>query len=290
MLKSIISHLPDSDKIVICDNYTETLQFIKHLDFMRPLNPLLYIGGSQSNNKKNIDLFFNNPEYRVLLTTRQKGGEGINLQIANHIVLLNCWYTVKDIIQIIGRIKRKGQTKPTYAYIFGNNLFNCIEQGLPKPAYVLKEDMDFYIMIRKKKMMCEQWGIHIETQFPSMKAFYNYETLEHDFNQFLEERESKESPKEIEYNGCNQDKKDEKQAFYDEEAETEDAYIDSLIIGYEEFYISQKNNSDFVLNELEVKSVRIISYDEFLKRLENKKIASQKVLPSPDMPQDVPKE
>jgi hypothetical protein len=216
---------------------------------------------------------------------------------------------------------------------------------------LIKEDMDFYIMIRKKKMMCEEWGIHIETQFPSMKAFYNYETLEHDFNQFLEERKSKESPKEIEYNGCNQDKKDEKQAFYDEEAETEDAYLDSLLIGYEEFYISQKSqknnsdfvpnaaqshllqpdmmqdfldedevevpdtlekysgkkiklknkskttiqepNSDFVLNELEVTKVtkvRIISYDEFLKRLENKKIASQKVLPSPDMPQDVPKE
>ena len=47
---------------------------------MRPLKPLLYIGGEKSDNKRNIELFNEKPEYRVLLTTgrrrRHKSAEG----------------------------------------------------------------------------------------------------------------------------------------------------------------------------------------------------------------------
>ena len=68
-----LSHLPDSDKIVICDNQKETLEFImEELDFMQPLKPLKYFGGSKLECKNNLDSFAANPDHRALLTIRQK--------------------------------------------------------------------------------------------------------------------------------------------------------------------------------------------------------------------------
>ena len=187
-LKSIVSHLPDGDKIVIFDNYKETLKYIMRLDFIRPLKPVLYTGGvSKSDNRTRMDKFINESDYRVLLTTRQEGGEGLNLQTANHLVMLNCWWTVKDIIQMLGRIKRKGQKKPVYAYILGYNLFDCLEPGKTPDAYILPEDSEFYGAVRRKKEMCENWGIEVETKLPLLKAFLNYNTFESKFNDFLEQ-------------------------------------------------------------------------------------------------------
>lgn len=194
-LRAIISLLPDGDKLIIFDNYRENLKYIMRLRFVRQLGPVLYIGGTKSDNKASFERFTNNPEYRVLLTTRQEGGEGLNLQAANHLVLMNCWWTVKDIIQILGRIKRKGQRKPVYAYILGYNLFDCLEPGKTPDSYVLPEDCDFYQAIRLKKEMCKEWGIEVETKLPHLMSFFNFSTFEKDFIHFLEMTMGKNPPK-----------------------------------------------------------------------------------------------
>jgi len=122
-------------------------------------------------------LFNKWPEYRVLLTTRQEGGEGLNLQAANHLILINCWYTAKDIIQILGRIKRKGQMKPVYAYILGYNLFECLGSGKKPEAYFLEENEGFYKKVRQKAEMCEEWGIEVKNKLPEMKLFPDFHLL-----------------------------------------------------------------------------------------------------------------
>jgi len=239
-LRAIILRLPENDKIVICDNHKETLNFIKTLEFIRPLRPVLYLGGKKSANKKNIDSFNNNPNYRILLTTRQAGGEGLNLQVANHIVLINCWYTVKDIIQIIGRIKRKGQKKPVYAYIFGYNLFDCLEHGKELKSYILQEDEAIYRMIKKKKEIYSEWGMSVETKLPPLQSFFNYDSFEKEFNEFLDKTMYKEMPT-ITYNNLNRGITYKSEKYYDDEEDEEDeegryeeSYLDELTSQYEE--------------------------------------------------------
>jgi superfamily II DNA or RNA helicase len=187
-LKTIITNLPKNDKVVIFDTYKDTLKYIKLLDFIRPLKPLLYVGGTGSQNKKNYKLFSENPEYRVLLATRQAGGEGINLQVANHLIILNVWYTVKDLIQILGRIRRKGQNKPVYSYIFAYNLFDIIDlrhlRNYQK-LYFLKEEYNLYNAIGKKVEMNEDWGIEVKSKMPDVIYFKRFSTFELDFNNFV---------------------------------------------------------------------------------------------------------
>jgi SNF2 family DNA or RNA helicase len=184
-LRSIVEHLPSGDKIVIVDTYRETLQYIARLDFIRPLKPVLYLGGKKTENKNSLELFLNKSDHRIFLTTRQEGGEGLNLQIANHLVLMNCWYTAKDIIQVFGRIKRKGQVKPVYTYLLGYNLFDCLGQGKCPEQYFLPEELDFYKAIREKTEMCEEWGIEVSTKLPRSRCFANSSTFEQEFNNFL---------------------------------------------------------------------------------------------------------
>jgi superfamily II DNA or RNA helicase len=242
-LRVIISHLPTNDKIVICDNYRDTLKYIKMLDFIRPLKPVLYLGGAKSDNKKNIDLFNTKSDHKILLTTRQEGGEGLNLQVANHIVLMNCWYTVKDIIQIIGRIKRKGQTKPVYAYIFGYNIFDCLEHGKDFQSYILKEDEDIYRIVRIKKEIYKEWRMSVETKLPPMKAFFNYYSFENDFNLFLDQIAFKEQPK-ITNNKFNNSITYKSQKYFHEEDEEDEeeeeeinleTYSNSLLLQYDNY-------------------------------------------------------
>jgi hypothetical protein len=184
-LKSIVEHLPLGDKIVIVDTYRETLQYIARLDFIRPLKPVLYLGGKKAENKNNLDYFLNKSDRRIFLTTRQEGGEGLNLQVANHLVLMNCWYTAKDIIQIFGRIKRKRQMKPVYAYLLGYNLFDCLDPGRFPEQYFLPEDLDFYRAVNEKTEMCEEWGMNVKTKMPRPKCFTKSSTFKQEFDDFL---------------------------------------------------------------------------------------------------------
>ena len=252
-IRSIISHLPQGDKIVICDNYTNTLEYIMKLDCIRTLKPVLYIGGNKSNNKKSIESFNNKPEYRVLLTTRQEGGEGVNLQIANHLILLNCWYTAKDIIQILGRVKRKGQKKPVYTYILGYNLFGCTEINQKTDNLFLAEEELIYKLVRQKIEMCEDWGIEVKTKLPKMVPFPNVFTFEKEFNDYLERTIIKERPKisndelnsEIEkqrIESSNNEKR--RQAFYEREMKIGETYMDWVYANYINSKIDNQQNKE----------------------------------------------
>jgi hypothetical protein len=120
------------------------------------------------------------------LATRQEGGEGLNLQNANHLVLMNCWFTAKDVIQTFGRIKRKGQRKPVYAYLLGYNLFNLFgPERKNDEINILKEEWEYYKAINKKAEMCEKWGIEIEAKLPLTKPFFFEATFEKEFSAFL---------------------------------------------------------------------------------------------------------
>jgi superfamily II DNA or RNA helicase len=227
-----------------------------HLDFMKALKPLLYVGGSKRNNEKNLDSFNNKPEYRALLTTRQEGGEGVNLQAANHLILLNCWYTVKDIIQILGRVKRKGQKKPVYTYILGYNLFDCIEPKSGKSLYILEEEEELYKKIREKAEMCEEWGIKVETKLPPAKVFFNFNTFEDEFSAFLDNHIIKEQLK-IAYIELDEDEEciydSKKQAFYEKEMQIGESYLAYLMYLHSQYMSYFKSKSSTEANNIKRK-------------------------------------
>lgn len=117
-LKTILESIPSNDKIIIFDNCIATLEYLEQCDFIKVFNPVRINGNiSKINNEKSYQSFLSDEKCRLLLTTFQKSSEGINLQIANHIIILSLPWTPKSFFQAIGRIKRQGQLKPCFTYI-----------------------------------------------------------------------------------------------------------------------------------------------------------------------------
>jgi superfamily II DNA or RNA helicase len=187
-LRCIIEHINQDDKVLIFDNYIHTLDYIYKQEWIRPFNPVLHHGKKSDNhNKESYKRFTEDKECRIFLTTRSQCSEGINLQIANHVIIMNCWWTAKDLIQMIGRIKRKGQTKPVYSYLLGYNLISLVnKKESQKQDYFLPEELSQYQTIGKKVFINELWGMDVKEQLPKVMLFDNDLTFVQNFNRWLE--------------------------------------------------------------------------------------------------------
>lgn len=62
--------------------------------------------------------FNEDPTLKVILISLKAGGEGLNLQVANHVFLLDPWWNPACEMQAIQRAHRIGQTRPVKAVRF----------------------------------------------------------------------------------------------------------------------------------------------------------------------------
>jgi superfamily II DNA or RNA helicase len=187
-LRLIIKHANRDDKIIIFDNFTHTLDFIAQREWIREYNPIVHHGKkTESENRKSYERFMEDEKCRIFLTTRSKCAEGINLQKANHVVIMNCWWTVKDYIQMVGRVKRMGQFKPVYTYLLGYNLFSLHDEKTTSiNKNLLPEELSLYNAVRKKIFVNKFWDIDVREEMPKIKAFENPMLFEENFGTWLD--------------------------------------------------------------------------------------------------------
>jgi len=77
------------------------------------------LGGQSMLSRSNIILSFNSdPSLRIILISLKAGGEGLNLQVANRVFLMDPWWNPAGEQQAIQRAHRIGQTKPVHAVRF----------------------------------------------------------------------------------------------------------------------------------------------------------------------------
>mmetsp|Transcript_28795 Transcript_28795/g.66965 ORF Transcript_28795/g.66965 Transcript_28795/m.66965 type:complete len:1122 (-) Transcript_28795:125-3490(-) len=76
--------------------------------------------GSMSITSKNnmIIAFQTDPTLKVMLISLKAGGEGLNLQAANHIFLMDPWWNPASELQAMQRAHRIGQTRPVHCTRF----------------------------------------------------------------------------------------------------------------------------------------------------------------------------
>lgn len=58
-----------------------------------------------------VNQFFDDPEYKVLLVSTKAGSLGLNLTVANRVILLDVWWNPALENQAIDRVHRIGQEK-----------------------------------------------------------------------------------------------------------------------------------------------------------------------------------
>ncbi|OAC99449.1 hypothetical protein MUCCIDRAFT_148404, partial [Mucor lusitanicus CBS 277.49] len=74
--------------------------------------------GSMSNYARKVALqkFNHDPRYRIMIMSLKAGGVGLNLQRANHMIILDRWWNPATMDQAVARIHRMNQLKETYIH------------------------------------------------------------------------------------------------------------------------------------------------------------------------------
>ncbi|KAG1814370.1 P-loop containing nucleoside triphosphate hydrolase protein [Suillus subaureus] len=90
-----------------------------------------------------LESFANNSRMKVLLMSTDAGGVGLNITIANHVILVNPWWNHCKEMQAISRCHRFGQDKTVFVYkvitqdSVETDVIKCQEENKDIIEYVL---------------------------------------------------------------------------------------------------------------------------------------------------------
>ena len=116
----------DSEQFIVFSNFLMTLETAREYVTSRPhlKDRTYYIMNSRLNLIERADLLdqFKNDKTGVLFMTYGMGSEGLNLQSAHHVVMLDLYWNVERERQSIARTYRMRQTRDVYQYYLISNL------------------------------------------------------------------------------------------------------------------------------------------------------------------------
>ncbi|WBW74617.1 ATP-dependent chromatin remodeller/ubiquitin-protein ligase E3 Rad8 [Schizosaccharomyces osmophilus] len=110
-IQKILSN-PSSDKIVIFSQFTGFLDYIGEiLNTLRIKHSRFDGRMSQEQRSMSLEQFRNDPTINVLNISLKAGGLGLNLTCANHVLMMDPWWSWSVESQAIDRVYRLGQEK-----------------------------------------------------------------------------------------------------------------------------------------------------------------------------------
>ncbi|KAG2235394.1 hypothetical protein INT48_005744 [Thamnidium elegans] len=111
------------DKTIVFSQFTGLLDLVETPLKEKGMAYLRYDGSMDIRRRAEaVNQFFDNPNIRVLLVSTKCGSLGLNLTVANRVILLDVWWNPALENQAIDRVHRIGQTKDVEVHrIFINN-------------------------------------------------------------------------------------------------------------------------------------------------------------------------
>lgn len=122
IIMGLISHskikqlIPDDRQIVVFTKFKNTLSAVQYFLLKYGIDVDVYHGGLNQSDRLSAIHNFKTGKSRVLVCTIQSASVGLNLQNANHVLILDQWWNDAIQKQAIDRCHRIGQTKPVHVY------------------------------------------------------------------------------------------------------------------------------------------------------------------------------
>lgn len=117
--------MQEINKMIAANSGSKALVFSQFVSFLELIEWRLKREGISSakmtgsmpiTSRSNIIISFQtDPSLKVLLISLKAGGEGLNLQAADHIFIMDPWWNPAAELQAIQRAHRIGQIRPVYA-------------------------------------------------------------------------------------------------------------------------------------------------------------------------------
>lgn len=144
------ARIPKDDKIIVFSSFRETFKFFMEGYEGQCIELSAETKGADRRNV--LNRFENDPKIRILFMTYKTGSEGLTLTVANHIILLDPWWTPVVHNQAIARAWRIGQKKQVHVW----NLLvkDTIDTNIIDHIHMAKQmAIDEYDMTRLNKAM-----------------------------------------------------------------------------------------------------------------------------------------
>ena len=114
-IKLVKDFVSQNHKVVLFSQFTSALELLmKHPD-LNKLNPLLLTGETR-NRQILVNTFQNDPSAAVLMISIKAGGTGLNLTVADRVILLDDWWNPAVESQAFARTHRIGQENDVKVY------------------------------------------------------------------------------------------------------------------------------------------------------------------------------
>merc|ERR1719450_24523 len=108
-----------TNKAIVFSQFTAMLELVEFRLKREGIACVIFRGGMTMQARDDAIAAFNtDPTLKVILISLKAGGEGLNLQVANHVFLLDPWWNPAGELQAIQRAHRIGQTKEVRAVRF----------------------------------------------------------------------------------------------------------------------------------------------------------------------------
>lgn len=107
--------LGNGHKVIIFTQYIQSLENIA-ADVSSLGVSYVVLSGTTTNREQIVDLFQNDPTYKVFIATLKTGGFGLNLTAADMVFIYDPWWNVAAENQGIDRTHRIGQKNTVFAY------------------------------------------------------------------------------------------------------------------------------------------------------------------------------
>ncbi|RNF01218.1 putative DNA repair protein [Trypanosoma conorhini] len=114
-----IQSVPKDEKIIIFSQFGDMLELLQ-IWLQRASVKTVKLTGSLmlSQRQAVLQAFLHDAGVRAILISLKAGGEGLNLQVANHVILVDPWWNPAVEMQAAQRAHRIGQTRPVHVIRF----------------------------------------------------------------------------------------------------------------------------------------------------------------------------
>eukprot|EP00913_Durusdinium_trenchii_P001440 g1333.t1 len=130
-------------KGIVFSQFGSMLELVEFRMKRAGISCVVFRGGMSMQARDDALAAFNeDPTLKVILISLKAGGEGLNLQVANHVFLLDPWWNPACEMQAIQRAHRIGQTRPVKAVRFISA--DTIEEKIIKLQDLLEESGELH--------------------------------------------------------------------------------------------------------------------------------------------------
>jgi SNF2 family DNA or RNA helicase len=137
VIETIVKHNKPTDKIVVFSCFCTSLDMLAYYVNEEVPIDIYRLTSSQSVSARGklIDEFQKSEENSILFTTYELGAEGLNLQCANVVIIVDFWWNQAKTAQAVARVVRRGQThREVDVYFFTSNT------GVEKALFAKQQD------------------------------------------------------------------------------------------------------------------------------------------------------